>query len=245
VASRGTIASSVHARTIILQRRSAVAFDARSMLPRPALLRMLARTRIGAPPWDAIDWTPQVHLLVFIHRVDGLTPGVYAYLREPSVLAEWRAAMRQEFLWEPENDPNDPNGLYFLLPFDATWVANRVSCDQDIAADGFFSLGMIARLESSLRKRGDWFYRRLFWECGIIGQVLYLEAEAAGARATGIGCFYDDPVHDAVGLTGLEWQSLYHFSMGRPVDDSRLTTLPGYDWEDAARPASGPGLESP
>ena len=83
-----------------------------------------------------------------------------------------------------------------------TWVANRVSCDQDIAADGFFSLGMIARLESSIRDR-DWFYRRLFWESGIIGQTLYLEAEAAGARATGIGCFYDDPVHEAAGLSGI------------------------------------------
>ena len=33
----------------------------------------------------------------------------------------------------------------------------------------------------------------------MIGQVLYLEAEAAGARATGIGCFYDDAVHDCWG----------------------------------------------
>jgi len=35
---------------------------------------------------------------------------------------------------------------------------------------------------------------------GAIGQVLYLEAEAAGVRATGIGCFYDDPVHQVYGL---------------------------------------------
>jgi hypothetical protein len=238
------------AREIILRRRSAVAFDARSSLPRRTFLAMLARTRptfakapVGrpdGPPWDAIDWPPHIHLLLFVHRVDGLTPGVYAYLRDPSVLDEWRAAMRTEFLWEPmnhsndpndPNDPNDSNGLYLLLPFDVTWVANRVSCDQDIAADGFFSLGMIARLESSVRDRGDWFYRRLFWESGILGQILYLEAEAAGARATGIGCFYDDAVHDAAGLTGMEWQSLYHFSMGVPVEDDRLTTEPGYEWE--------------
>ena len=192
---------------------------------------MLSRTQPGASPWDAIDWPPHVHLLLFVHRVDGLTPGVYAYLRDGSVIDEWRAAMRSEFLWEPVNDSNASNGLYLLLPFDVTWVANRVSCDQDIAADGFFSLGMIARLESSVRDRGDWFYRRLFWESGILGQILYLEAEAAGARATGIGCFYDDPVHEAAGLSGTEWQSLYHFSMGVPVEDNRLTTEPGYEWE--------------
>ena len=222
----------VSARTIILQRRSAVAFDARSSLPYTTFRSMLARTRpadrLQTSPWDAIDWPPHVHLLLFVHRVDGLTPGVYAYLRDPAVLKEWKTAMRSEFLWEPVNDSND---LYFLLPFDVTWVASRVSCDQDIAADGFFSLGMIARLESSVRDRGDWFYRRLFWESGIIGQILYLEAESAGARATGIGCFYDDPVHEAAGLSGTEWQSLYHFSMGVPVDDDRLTTEPGYEWE--------------
>ena len=61
--------------------------------------------------------------------------------------------------------------------------------------------------------------------------ALYLEAEAGGARATGIGCYYDDPVHEMLGLSGHEWQSLYHFSMGMPIEDTRLTTEPGYEWE--------------
>ena len=213
----------VRAREVILQRRSAVAFDAQSGLARDDFFSMLGRLRPGAAPWDAIDWPPQVHLVLFVHRVEGLTPGVYAYLRDPAVLDEWRAAMRAEFLWEPAGD-----GLFLLFPSDVMWTANRLSCDQDIAADGFFSLGMLARLESSLSERGEWFYRRLFWECGLIGQVLYLEAEAAGARATGIGCFYDDAVHELLALSGERWQSLYHFSMGMPVEDPRLTTEPGY-----------------
>jgi len=92
---------------------------------------------------------------------------------------------------------------------------------------------MLARFEATLVERGDWAYRRLFWECGLIGQVLYLEAEAAGVRGTGIGCFYDDPVHDTLGLTGHAWQSLYHFCVGEPVEDTRLETSPGYAWEEA------------
>jgi len=213
----------VRAREVILKRRSAVAFDARSGLARDAFFSMLARLRPCAPPWDAIDWPPQVHLILFVHRVEGMSPGVYAYLRDPAVLDEWRAAMRPEFLWEPVED-----GLFLLFPSDVTFTANRVSCDQEIAADGFFSLGMITRLEPSLRERGEWFYRRLFWECGMIGQVLYLEAEAAGSRGTGIGCFYDDAVHELLALQDERWQSLYHFSMGVPVEDTRLTTEPGY-----------------
>jgi SagB-type dehydrogenase family enzyme len=213
------------AREVILRRRSAVAFDPRVGLPLDAFLTMLRRTRPHGVPWDAIDWPPQVHLVLFVHRVDGLVPGVYAWLRDDGDLDALRAAMRPEFLWE------SVHGLHLLLPTDVRWVANRLSCDQDIASDGCFSLGMLARFEAPLEEWGDWFYRRLFWECGLIGQVLYLEAETAGVRGTGIGCFYDDRVHEALGLSGHAWQSLYHFSMGAPLDDTRLTTEPGYAWE--------------
>ena len=123
--------------------------------------------------------------------------------------------------------------LVCLARGDCRRLAERLSCDQAIAADGFFSLGMIAEFDASLAEYGPSFYRHLFWETGFVGQFLYLEAEAAGARATGIGCFYDDPVHDTLGLQGHAAQSLYHFTVGVPVEDTRLTTAPGYAWEIA------------
>ena len=88
---------------------------------------------------------------------------------------------------------------------------------------------MVAEFEASLEKHGPWFYTRLFWETGLIGHVLYLEAEAAGVRATGIGCFFDGPVHRVLGWhPHTQFQSLYHFTVGGPVEDHRLTTLPPY-----------------
>ena len=213
------------AREVILRRRSAVAFDPRVGLRLDTFLGMLRRLGPGAPPWDAVRWPVAVHLILFVHRVEGLVPGIYAFLRDPAAEPELRAAMRPEFLWEPVQE------LRLLVPTDVTWVASRLSCDQDIAGEGFFSLGMLARFEATLAEHGDWAYRRLFWECGLIGQVLYLEAEAAGVRGTGIGCFYDDAVHETLGLTGHAWQSLYHFCVGEPMEDSRLETAPGYAWE--------------
>ena len=62
----------------------------------------------------------------------------------------------------------------------------------------------------------------------MIGQALYIEAEAAGQNATGIGCFFDDSVHDLLGLRGDEWQILYHFTIGQATHDDRLQTLPPY-----------------
>ena len=87
---------------------------------------------------------------------------------------------------------------------------------------------MIAEYEAPRRGCGPWFYPPLFWEAGVIGQVLYLEAEAAGIRSTGIGCYFDDPMHDVLGLRDHAYQDLYHFTIGGSVDDTRLTTLPSY-----------------
>jgi nitroreductase len=223
------------AASIILQRRSALGYDPRGHLRRDAFIGMLDRLLPGAPPWDALGWPPQIHLALFVHRVQDVTPGIYAFLRSAEALPELKEAMRPEFLWEPvvADAPSHLRTLFLLAPIDVRATANRLSCNQDIAEDGFFSLGMIARFDEPLRVRGAAFYRRLFWECGLVGQLLYLEAEAAGARGTGIGCFFDDPVHELLGLHGHAWQTLYHFSMGLPVDDGRLTTEPGYPWECA------------
>ena len=62
--------------------------------------------------------------------------------------------------------------------------------------------------------------------------MLYLEAEAAGLRGTGIGCYFDDPVHEAFGLTDTTFQSFYHFAVGGPVEDPRLVSQPAYPDHD-------------
>ena len=86
---------------------------------------------------------------------------------------------------------------------------------------------MIARFEIALKQ--PWRYRHLFWECGMLGHALYLEAEAAGVRATGIGCFFDDEMHALLGAKDHVWQSLYHFTVGGAVDDPRLSAFPPYE----------------
>jgi hypothetical protein len=93
---------------------------------------------------------------------------------------------------------------------------------------------MLAEFEATLNAHGPSAYRRLHWEAGLIGQVLYLEVEAAGIRATGIGCFFDDATHELLGLKDQAWQTLYHFTAGGPVEDARLRTLAPYhhlNWE--------------
>jgi nitroreductase len=222
--------SSPAASAIIRQRRSAVDFDGKTGITTGDLYQMLQRVvpHAGKPPWDALPWAPRIHPTLMLHRVVGLAPGLYALSRAPAATEGLRAAMAPRFLWQrPESCPPELE-LYLLQEGDARDAARTLSCHQDIAADGAFTLGMLADFAGTLREHGAWRYRQLFWEAGVLGQVLYLEAEALGVRATGIGCYFDDLFHGLLGLEDHRFQSLYHFTVGGPVEDPRLETLPPY-----------------
>lgn len=221
---------SLSLRRIIRQRRSAVEMDGRGRISRDAFYQILLQTLAGPGriPYSTLPWRPLAHLALFVHRVEDLEPGLYLLVRRSAQREVLQRAMKGSFVWE--KPASCPTGLelYRLAAGDVRAVARQLSCQQAIASDGCFSLGMITHFEEPLERFGPWFYRRLFWECGMIGQVLYLEAEAAGLRGTGIGCFFDDGVHQLLGLETAKYQSLYHFTIGHPVEDTRLTTLPAY-----------------
>ncbi|MCI0430456.1 MAG: SagB/ThcOx family dehydrogenase, partial [Rhodospirillales bacterium] len=218
------------AAEIIRQRRSAVDMDGRTGLCLDAFFGMLARTLPDRPhsPWTAIDFPARILLCLFVHRIDALPPGLYVLMRDESRLDAFRAACHDGFAWTRVESSAMP--LYALALGDCRQAAAHASCFQAIAGDSAFSLGMVADFARTLEEEGAWAYRRLFWETGLIGQVLYLEAEAAGVRSTGMGCYFDDFVHQLLDINLAEdaWQSLYHFTVGGAVEDERLTTLPAY-----------------
>ena len=217
-------------RTAIHQRRSAVAMDGRTTIKRETFYQFIIKTIPEACPlpFQTLPWEPNVHLGLFVHRVDELPGGLYFLVRNKNHIEDLKSRLKPDFLWaKPEGCPTELD-LFFLDQGDFMGISASVSCGQDIARQGCFSLGMISAFEEPLKKYGSWFYPRLYWECGAIGQILYLQAEVSGIRSTGIGCFFDDPVHQVFGIQDMSYQSLYHFTVGGPVEDTRLTTLPAY-----------------
>ncbi|QPK63730.1 SagB/ThcOx family dehydrogenase [Methylomonas sp. LL1] len=214
------------ASSLIRQRRSAQHFNGKAEpLPLADFQRMLLALLPSAkPPFSAWNWPAQVHIVLFVHRVAEMEPGLYLLPREAGDIEELRQAFSAEFVWQKAEAPFE---FYQLTPGNVRQAAKTLSCHQPIASDSAFSLGMLARFASNVEAEA-WRYRRLFWECGLIGQILYLEAEAAGVRGTGIGCFFDDAVHGVLGLKDNAWQSLYHFTVGEALNDNRLQTFPAY-----------------
>ncbi|MGK5094331.1 SagB/ThcOx family dehydrogenase [Deltaproteobacteria bacterium TL4] len=221
-------ASPLSASQIIRKRRSAVAFDLKhSLISREHFFGCIQATfpQDNCAPFDVELIQPSIHLFIFVHYVKGVEPGLYLFIRNPDHYSHLKEHTHADFLWEiiEQGIP-----FYLLKPGNWRQSAIKLSCQQEIAGDSAFSLGMVAHFQEVIEKE-PFRYRHLFWEAGMIGQVLYLQAEAYGLRGTGIGCFLDDEMHSICGFKDNTYQSLYHFTIGCPLEDSRISTLPPYN----------------
>ncbi|EQD75853.1 hypothetical protein B1A_03665, partial [mine drainage metagenome] len=202
----------------ILGRRSAQKFDASYTMSQDVFFSMLHKLiPENTLPWDIWGFEHRVHpVFLFIES------------------QEWRQAFisfREDRPYKRTISEVSFSGkklarLFFWPKPDCRKAAKTLCCHQSIASESCFSLGMLA--EFTILKSNPWRYRQLHWESGLMGQILYLEAEAAGLRGTGIGCFFDDTFHEFLGVSNHELQSVYHFTVGKPLLDSRITTLPPY-----------------
>jgi SagB-type dehydrogenase family enzyme len=142
-----------------------------------------------------------IQLYLYVHRVDGLQPGVYRFWPEP---------------------PGHIGTLERVKNGDQRVAAAGLSLGQDLAGNACVAFSMIGDLERATRAHGDRGYRYVHFEAGAVGQRLYLAAEALGLGATGIGAFYDEEVHRYLNLLPGQGQVVYHFAIGYPVPDPRL-----------------------
>lgn len=215
------------ASRLFRSRRSAAAMDGVSRMTEAAFARLLGRLRGDRWPYSVLGVAPHAALALLVHRVEGLEPGIYLLPRDGALSAELRLALDPAFHWAPASGASGKQGLMLLATGEVQAAAGAVNAGQEITSDGAFAVAMLTRFGHVVGER-PWMYPRLYWECGLIGQVLYVEAEAAGLRGTGIGCYFDDLVHRLLGLRDDAWQSLYHFTVGGYLQDPRLQTLPAY-----------------
>ena len=138
-----------------------------------------------------------IRLYIYVHRVDGLEPGVYRFCSEDGTLEQVRSGEQRV-------------------------AAAGLSLGQELAGNACVAFSMIGDLQRAAEIHRDRGYRYVHFEAGAIGHGLYLAAEALGLAATGIGAFYDDEVHRYLNLTHGQGQVVYHFAIGYPVFDSRL-----------------------
>jgi SagB-type dehydrogenase family enzyme len=181
---------------VVRTRRSALDFrGGGESISLSQLATLLSSTK--KPLFADFATTRFVHLYLYVHRVEGLAPGVYRYWPEHAELEKIKEG-------------------------DQRLVAAALSLGQDLAGNACLAFSMIGDFENAARSFGDRGYRYVHFEAGAIGQRMYLASEALGLRATGIGAFFDVEVNRYLSLAPELGQVVYHFAIGYPVPDPRL-----------------------
>ena len=205
-------------KDIVLNRRSAQAMDKDDCrISKKEFETIIASVKASNSP---------IHLVLFIHSVEELESGLYILIRNNEHKKQLQDLLKDEFLWEKVD--TQAGELYKLQEGNMKFISQAISCDQEIASNGAFTMGMLAQFTKQIEEFGASRYKELYWECGAIGQQLYLESTSLNLSATGIGCFLDDILHGTIGLKTNQFQSLYHFTIGRGLVDTRLSTKKPY-----------------
>jgi SagB-type dehydrogenase family enzyme len=195
------------AKRVIRTRRSAVDMDGETAISKEVLDAILLKSTKGFnADFQTLkeDQFNLVHLFLYLHRVEGVTPGLYYFDRQKERLIALRKSDQRHF-------------------------ARSASCFQDIASDGVFAVSMVADFNTGMEVFGERCYRLLHHEAGHIGQHFYLTSHALGLDATGIGCFIDDAINSHIALPS-GFEVIYNFTFGTALKDPRLTTLKAYDF---------------
>jgi SagB-type dehydrogenase family enzyme len=168
----------------IRRRRSAASFA-----PRPLARQTLDWILEAAGGHPTLVRAPGVELMLAVHRVSDLAPGLYHF------------------------DP-DGAGLTARRSGDLRQPLVRACVDQEKAGSCGVAFFMVARLRDAAAPAGDRRYRDLLIESGAIGQRVYLAAEAAGLAARNLAAFRDDRLNALLELDGRDRAVIHLTAVG-------------------------------
>jgi hypothetical protein len=163
--STGIYVPSYTLRRVIIKRRSAVNMDGDHAISARAFYHIMAKTLPSGPgevvqgetaqiPFRILPWKAEVHMAIFVHRVEGLPKGLYFVVRNSEHEARLRKSLRHDFDWEKPDGCPSRLPLYRLLEGDCEDLAMRLSCHQvsDFSGSkfrGLFNQGVSGSMISS------------------------------------------------------------------------------------------------
>ena len=128
-----------------------------------------------------------------VHRVEGLSPGVYHYDVRHHTLTQMKLG-------------------------DFRWTLMEAGLEQDLLAEANVVFVLAAVVDRVLHKYGQRGWRYIYMEAGHISQNLYLQATSLGLGSVAVGAFYDHEVNALIGVDGQTETTIYLHAVGVPLD---------------------------
>ena len=197
--------SKFNAEEIIQNRRSALGYIP-EFIDKKILLDILDKTLPrNLPPFNTNVYFNNIDIILFVNRVNGLESGIYYYSRNNLL---------------KHNFAQIEDRLYLIEKGDFGIASKFINCNQDLGSLSSVSFSFVADFEKITK---NYHYKLTLQEAGMVGHILYLEAEAKGIRSCGIGCFFDELINEEILNSKL--QAVYNFTIGVPLMDERIIKI--------------------
>jgi SagB-type dehydrogenase family enzyme len=139
-----------------------------------------------------LERAPGVDVLLVVHRVEGLAPGLYRLETGAARLVRLRQGDLREALVD-------------------------ACAGQEKAGSAAVGFALVGRIAWAAARAGERSYRDLLIESGAVAQRVYLAAEAAGLAARNLAAFYDEALNRLLHLDG-RGTAVLHLTMLGPGD---------------------------
>ena len=197
--------SYLSAEEIIQNRRSALGYIP-EFIDKKILFDMLDKTLPrNLPPFNTNTHFNNIDIIFFVNRVNGLESGIYYYSRNNLL---------------KHNFTQIEDRVYLIEKGDFSIAGKFINCNQDLGSLSSVSFSFVADFEKITQNHH---YKLTLQEAGMVGHILYLEAEAKGIRGCGIGCFFDELINEEILNSKL--QAVYNFTLGVPLVDERIIKI--------------------
>jgi hypothetical protein len=211
---------------ILRSLRPAEEFEAEASLSREDFFAILDKTlpRSKRYPFDGFSVAPKVHLLLFVHRVEEMQPGLYLLSRDQKSNISLKSQLAKDFEWQPEGGPVN---FFRLQAGDFRKVTSTLWNQSNLGESAMFHVMMLADFDKSVRLDLST-YPHIFWESGMIAQVLSTEATALHHRTHHLAHFIDEQCHLMLGLRADQFRCTYLSSYGQPSESKTVYKAPYY-----------------
>ena len=143
--------------------------------------------------------------ILYVIRVDNVQSGLYLLFPKHAVKYEaiYCAHILEETQQQIVTIELVQRELYLHLvkgmeEEEVAKMSSDMACHQRLCANAHFTIDLCVDLEVALQSGEH--YNGCHWECGYVGQLMYVHMELYGLGATAIGCYLDDYASANVGF---------------------------------------------
>lgn len=160
-----------------------------------------------------LPWKESVQFAFFINRVEGLQPGLYLLFLNDKQITSFRSQCKVTFNWTKVSKEYQ---FYSLFEAPLNEMISDICLNDPFVKNSALTVSFINSFKPFITTFGVSMYQRLFWEAGMLAELIRLESRLEKVDAVSHPFYYESLFEKVMGISHHEdFMNTYHLSIGK------------------------------